>query len=476
MSDNGAVDQTIIRDATTDNYIVIGNTAAKQLLAACIGRPRLLDHCDGLTAKHFPGHWAVVWEALLAADAEGAVDMRAVLDRLPGHFMPQREMFARDLLQADTTPTDEHVQLYVQRVLNAYRRQRAVMVGDRLAQAGRSDGADIERAEQDAIDALLQGGEGGNGFAWFDEIGATVLEELEHNVANPAEIRGLQCGLVDLDMAVGGFDPDSFVIVGARPSMGKSALVFEMVKNFAIAGHPGLMITSETSREMVIKRMACSDVGVNYQREFKRGKLLPRNEYRQRIGESRVSTWEVLHASIGRLRKLPILHIPANRGPKSIHSLVHRMKRAHGLEWLLIDTLNLLPGDQDTRGGEYQSMTDKSSQIARIPHELGILTVATWQLSRAVEGSSTKIPQVDHLRDSGAGEQDGDIILQLYRAEYYKSRGVTPHATELHGRTIEDNHMVVLVQKNRDGATGRAPFLHFDLEYARVGNAALEGE
>jgi replicative DNA helicase len=450
-------------------------TACAQFLSACIfTSPRFLDLAEGLEPAAFYGDWADVYTALITADADDVVSLRAVLDNLPSRPLydhAYKQELAARLTAEDVMPLEGHVRRYIEQIKNAHRRARAFAAAERLAIAALDERSDMDAAETAVIDALLTSDATGDNLAWMSEIGAEVLADLEYNIANPAEVRGLQSGLVDLDRAVGGFDHSNYVIVGARPSMGKSALVFEMARGFAERGHPGLVITSETSRKMFFARLACSDVGVNYQNEFRRGQLFDNNE-RRKVASGYLPTWDILRASIERLMTLPIIHIPASRGPRSLFALAHRLKRAHGIEWLLVDTINLLPTDARGRG-EYQDMTDKSQQLARIPHELGIMTLVTWQLSRAAEGAgtTTQLPAMHHLRDSGGGEQDGDIILALYRPEYYASRGKQP-IRRIGSLEIDDNEMMVLVLKNRDGATGRSVILNFDLQYARVRNAA----
>lgn len=440
---------------------------SKQLLAACISNPALLDDAYMVTAEHMPNeHFGAAWDALLQASANGAVDLRSVMDRMPEKYSPSfRHSLMVDLAVTEAVPLPSMMQEYVARVLNAKRRATNLGVSIQLIHESlRShDSESLTLAENNVIETLVGNSGEHNQAVWLSEIADDILDELEYNIENPADIRGLETGLTDLDRALGGLERHNYVIVGARPSMGKSTLVFEMAKRWARSGRPGMMLTTETSRRMLLIRMACSEARINYQREFKTGKLLHGGRER----------WDRLREVVNELARLPILHLPATHTPSSLYALAHRMKRVHGIEWFVVDTLNLVPNESGSRDDERISITRKSARLAQIAHELEILTVVTWQLNRNVEQRSDKVPIMSDLRESGAGEEHGDAILFLYRAEYYRRMGMQCKE-KLAGERIGENEVDIIIAKNRDGAPSRWVRLYFDQQYARIGNLCQE--
>jgi replicative DNA helicase len=302
----------------------------------------------------------------------------------------------------------------------------------------------------------------------MSEIAEEVTAELWHNVENPADIRGLTTGLHELDRAIGGLEKENYVLVGGRPSMGKSSLVFEIAKRFGRQGRCGLALTSETSKRMFLIRMACATVGVNYQGEFKTGRLNPHNEQRTFRGDM-ISTWDALDMEIKSLGKLPIGHISASHTPAELYALAYRMQRVHQLEWIIVDTINLLANTEKSFNA-HQDLTNRSAQLARVAHDLGVLTIATWQLSRTTENDKDKVPTLDHFRESGSAEEHADVALLVYRPQYYKQMGKSCKDKMPNGDEISDDEMIVIVGKNRDGQSARWVRLAYDRQFARVRN------
>jgi replicative DNA helicase len=474
-------DLTILKKTQQETAIMQQWTeASKQLIACCLIEPDMLDHAFDVKPEHLYGQWADVWASLQKRAVNGAVDLRGVLGGLPddwreslvnqAYTQADADAIAHELVsyQREVMPVKAYVVEYVNRVKDAYRRQYNLETVGSLAKASLDLKADIDKAESVAVDRLVSNDTSANTITWMSEIAEDVIAELWHNVENPADIRGMITGLRDLDRSVGGFEPSNYVLIGGRPSMGKSALVFEIAKRFAKQGHTGLVLTSETSKRMFLLRMACSSVGVNYQSEFKTGRLNPGNEKR-RTRDGDISTWDALDMEIGRLSQLPIAHVSASHTPAELYALAYRMQRVNDLKFVLVDTINLLANDTET-SNEHRALTNRSAQLARIAHDLNVLTIATWQLSRNVEKSDDKVPTLDHFRESGSSEEHADIAIFVYRPEYYKKMGKEHKGTMPNGDEITDDEVVAIIAKNRDGQSARWVRMAFDRAYARVRN------
>lgn len=467
----------------TADIDILWSEASKQLIACCLSDPDMLDHAFDVKPQHLFGQWSDVWASLQKRAVEGMVDLRGVLGGLPTDWRESlvqksyTETDVSDILtelityQREVVPVRAYALEYANRVKDAYRRQNNLAIVGDLARASLDLKSDLDKAESNAVDRLVSNDTSANTITWMSEIADEVCAELWHNVENPADIRGLITGLHDLDHAVGGFEASNYVLVGARPSMGKSALTFEIAKRLGRQGHTGLALTSETSKRMFLIRMACSEVGVNYQAEFKTGRLNPGNEQRRLRGGEIVSTWDALDMETKRLGKLKIAHVSASHTPAELYALAYRMQRVNDLKFVLVDTINLLADDRDTNNA-HQALTNRSAQLARIAHDLNILTIATWQLSRATEGAhnSDKVPTLDNFRESGSAEEHADIAILLYRPQYYRQMG-KPRRDEMpNGDYITDDELIAIIAKIRDGQSARWVRLAFDRTYARIRN------
>lgn len=439
---------------------------SRDLCAAVIARNDLYEEVE-IRPEQLFGDWVKVWSAISGAWQAGGFDLLEILKRLPDEL--DREAVKAELIKASPSElTPEIARLYAGRVAMCARRFNILKVADELARGAiYYDDEDLIATEDKSLSALAQGGEGQGDIQWFDAIGEKVRAEFEYNVANPADLRGYSTGFAMLDEALGGLEPDNYMLVGGRPSMGKSSFVFELVQRFARQDFPGLAVTSETSWRMFMIRMACSKCGLNYQREWKTGKLFDDNAQRRAPSGEWISTHEEMRHTLTELKRLPIAHKQAAITPEELYALCSRYKKVHGIKWLCIDTMNLLAGSREVRGNEQEIMAAKSKLIARIAHDLGVLVLATWQLSRATEYGNNKVPSMTVFKSSGAAEQDADIMLGLYRPGYYKN--LNQECTAKIGEVeIGDDELGVLVLKTRDGQSGQVVTLKFEPRYARV--------
>lgn len=241
---------------------------------------------------------------------------------------------------------------------------------------------------------------------------------------------GIPCGLHAVDDIVEGFEPGSYVVVGARPSVGKTAFGISVALEMATAGTRVGFVSAEMSGKRVARRFVCAEAGIST-KEFSRDK--------QSVAVQGVVT---------RQSEMP-LWVDQTPGAHidRVCSRLRRWKREHDIQVAFVDYLQLLQTDKEK---EYEGVTDASRKLNALKGELDITIVALAQLNRGNTQRQDKRPAMADLRGSGAVEQDADIILMLHRDAYY-----TDGQDILDGK-VKDDEAQILVEKNRDGRTGTA--------------------
>jgi replicative DNA helicase len=239
----------------------------------------------------------------------------------------------------------------------------------------------------------------------------------------------IETGFRDVDKQVA-FQPGDLVIVAGRPSMGKSSLAVNMVEQMAGKGHPGLIVSLETKREMITQRIMCRRARVNrrFVQELDKPKLVKAAQ---------------------EIEALPIWVADRVGGLTGVVSLIRRLKRRQNLEVVCIDYLQLMSAGRkhDNRNQEISVISRTLKQTAV---EENVLMIVVSQLSRGVEQRTDKRPHLADLRDSGAIEQDADWALLLYRADYYREKDAET-----------DKVAEVNIAKARDGETGVVEMVFF---------------
>jgi replicative DNA helicase len=284
----------------------------------------------------------------------------------------------------------------------------------------------------------------------FSHIETLLKESFERITAlyeAGADVTGTPSGFRDLDRITSGFQPGNLIIIAARPSMGKSALVLCMAANLAVRNNiPVAMFTLEMSKAEVTQRLMCSEAKVESQR-LRNGKLAP-------------DDWPRLTAACDKLAKAPIyIDDSGSINMMEIRSKARRLKSRHpDLGLVVVDYMQLM-----SSGGTAENRVQEISQISRqlkvLARDLDVPIIALSQLSRAVEQRTDKRPILSDLRESGAIEQDADIVAFIYRDEYYNDESDQQGLAE------------VIVAKHRNGPTD-AIKLSFLKRYAKFADLA----
>src|SRR2546425_1141855 len=277
-----------------------------------------------------------------------------------------------------------------------------------------------------------------------------TFEYIERLYERKEHVTGVATGFEKLDLETSGLQPADFVIIAGRPSMGKTAFALNIAQHVGVALHGKVLVLSlEMSAPQLVQRMLCSEAKVDSQAV--------------RTGRLSASDWHRLTAAAGRLSEVAIF-IDDSPGLTVLEARAkaRRMKAEHGLELLVVDYLQLMRGRASLESRQ-QEISEISRSLKALAKELGVPVVALSQLSRAVESRAQRDfrPQLSDLRESGALEQDADVILFLYRPALYKE-DLPPD---------ERNIAEVIIGKQRNGPVGtvRVVFLP---QYARFENIA----
>ncbi|HSS74471.1 MAG TPA: replicative DNA helicase [Gaiellaceae bacterium] len=325
-----------------------------------------------------------------------------------------------------------------------------IRVGQEIARLGRERLGEttelVDRAEQIVFDLSQERVRGD-----FDHIGPLLTESFERITKlyeAGVDVTGVPCGFRDLDRLTSGFQPGNLVILAARPSMGKSALALCIAANLGVRTQtPVALFTLEMSKAEVTQRLMCSEAKVESDR-IRSGKLTQED-------------WPRLTAACDKLMKAPIyVDDTGSITMMELRSKARRLKsRKPDLGLIVVDYLQLM-----TSGGTVENRVQEVSQISRnlkvLARDLDVPILALSQLSRAVEQRADKKPVLSDLRESGSIEQDADLVLFVYRDEYYNNEESTQQG-------IAD----LILAKHRNGPTD-AVKLSFLRRYAKFTDLA----
>jgi replicative DNA helicase len=283
----------------------------------------------------------------------------------------------------------------------------------------------LDRAEQTVL--AVAGRKVGDGMSQLGLLFNPILEELETLESAGSEVTGLSTGFRDLDRKLTGLHPANLVIVAARPGMGKSSLTANIAMKVALNGRPVAIFSLEMAKEEVAQRMLCS--------------LARIDSMKLRTGKIGDAAWPRLTDAAGKLYDAPMF---VDDSPMvtvtDIRAKCRRLKRQHGLELVIVDYMQLMHGS--ARENRQQEIAEISRSLKNLARELEVPIIALSQLNRNLESREDKRPRLGDLRESGSLEQDADVVIFIYRDEYYNEQSDKRGIAE------------VAVAKHRAGSTG----------------------
>jgi replicative DNA helicase len=306
----------------------------------------------------------------------------------------------------------------------------------------------LDKAEQLVFQIAEKGANRGGGFVQVKDVLGKVVDRIDTLFENDSPVTGLSTGFTDFDTQTSGLQPADLIIVAGRPSMGKTTFSMNLAEYAAIKSHePVAVFSMEMPADALAMRMLSSLGQINQQR--------------LRTGKLNDDDWPRLTSAIGLLNEAPMFidDTPA-LSPTELRARARRLKREHGLSLIVIDYIQLMQGNG---AGRNENRASEISEISRslkaLAKELNVPVIALSQLNRSLEQRPNKRPVMSDLRESGAIEQDADLIVFIYRDEVYNSDSPDKGKAE------------IIIGKQRNGPIGTVA-LTFQGKYTRFENFA----
>ena len=352
-----------------------------------------------------------------------ALSDRNVLDQVGGiEYLSKLAM---------AVPTSTHAKHYALIVKEKSTLRRVIKATQEIS-AEAYDGSQpvdgVLNAAEEKIFNIVQNRDSGE-FTSVAELVNPMLNKLEQLTKNQGKVTGISTGFLDLDYRTAGLQPSDLVLIAARPSMGKTAFALNVVQHAAVREKKVCaMFSLEMSKDQLLNRMVCSEAMVDAQKV--------------RTGDLADDDWSKISMGAVILAESPI-YIDDTPGITiaDMRAKCRKLKMEHGLDLIMIDYLQLMSGNGKTQSRE-QEISEISRGLKALAREMSAPVVALSQLSRACESRADHRPMLSDLRESGAIEQDADVVMFLYRDEYY------------HPDSEQKNQAELIIAKQRNGPTG----------------------
>ena len=400
-----------------------------------MGREAIMAASEMLTTDDFYQHqYGVIFDAMVELFNEGKpVDLVTLQDRLKEKDLPPEITsmeFVRDLLNA--VPTSANVRHYATIVSEKAVLRRLIKLSEEIENECYLNKEPVEvilEETEKRMFKLLQQRNSGD-YVPIRQVVMNTLENIERASKTKGNVTGLATGFTDLDYKTSGFQPSDFILVAARPSMGKTAFVLNIAQYMAFKKDKAVAIFSlEMSREQLMNRLFSMESKVDSQS--------------LRTGNLKDEEWSKLIESAGIIGESNLI-IDDTPGISiaEMRSKCRKYKLEHGLDIIIIDYLQLMTGRGMGSDSRQQEISDISRSLKALARELNVPVVALSQLSRAVEQRTDHRPMLSDLRESGAIEQDADVVMFIYRDDYYN-------------KDSEDKGIAeIIIAKQRNGPIG----------------------
>lgn len=337
---------------------------------------------------------------------------------------------------ASDVPTSTHIFQYASIVKEKAIRRKLILAGDSIKGLGYKEDNDIEELLDLAEKNLFSVSQTflSDRFVHIKEVLNHTYEKISdlHDPEAKEKYRGIPTGFNSLDRILSGLQPSDLVILAARPAMGKTAFALNVAQNVAKKGFSVGLISLEMSKEQLVERMFCS--------------LMAVDSWKLRTGKLTDEDFGKMGHVMDELNSMKIfIDDSIGNSIAELKAKARRLKMENGLDMLVIDYLQLMSSGTASshNGNRVNEISEISRSLKALARDLSIPIIALSQLSRAVELRPSKVPQLSDLRESGAIEQDADVVLMMYREDYYEEdtdkKGVTD----------------VFIRKHRNGPVGQ---------------------
>ena len=414
-------------------------------------RDAILVCSEMLTAEDFyQGQYGILFEALLDLFRGGiGTDLITLQNKLREKEVTP-ELYSVEYLGEllASVPTSANVKFYAEIVHEKAVLRRLIRVSEQVTKDCYMDSQPLEDiledTEKSVFDVIQQ--RGGSEFEPIRDVVLRTLDSIEKAAKQKGNITGLETGFRDLDAKTAGLQKSDLILIAARPAMGKTAFVLNIAEYVALHSNSTIALFSlEMSKEQLVKRMLAMNSMVDSQKI--------------RTGDLEDDDWDKL---VGSVRKIGnsnlVIDDTSGITASELRSKCRKLKIEQGLDLVIIDYLQLMTGAGKRKSdSRQQEISDISRSLKVMARELNVPVIALSQLSRAVESRPDKRPMLSDLRESGAIEQDADIVMFIYRDEYYNPDSEKKGVAE------------VIVAKQRSGPTGPVELAWLS-QYTKFGN------
>lgn len=400
--------------------------------------------------------YGILFEAMVELFNEGKpVDLITLQERLKEKDVPPeitRLEFARDLLTA--VPTSANVKYYAEIVMEKSMLRKLIKLNEEIENMcylGRDSLEAVLETTEKRVFELVQKRNTGD-YVPIKQVVLNALDKIEKSSKTKGTVTGIPTGFIDLDYKTSGLQPSDLILVAARPSMGKTAFVLNIAQHVAFRSNKTVAIFSlEMSKEQLVNRLFSLESQVDAQ-------LL-------RTGNLKDSDWEKLIEGAGVIGKSKmIIDDTPGISISELRSKCRKFKLEQGLDLIIIDYLQLMTGRVGGRAeSRQQEISDISRSLKGLARELNVPVIALSQLSRAVEQRPDHRPMMSDLRESGAIEQDADVVMFIYRDDYYNKD------------TDMKNIAEIIIAKQRNGPIGTVNLAWLP-NYTKFANATRKQE
>lgn len=426
------MDENIIRRIQPHN-----NDAEKSVIGAMLmDRDVISDVADLLLREDFyNAQYGILFENMVELYNEGRpVDLVTLSDRLKMKDVPEdicSPSFIAEIMAEVVTSANakNHAQIVQDKAVL----RRLITLSEGITNDCFSDSDKVENILEDAegkIFRLVQNRNGSSDFTPVSQIVVNVIGEIEEAARNKGKVTGLSTGFTDLDNMLTGLHGGELLLVAARPAMGKTAFVLNIAHDLAVVHKiPCAIFSLEMSKEQLISRMIAIDAMVDSKS--------------MKLGNMPDEDWDKVIESVDDIARAP-LFIDDNSAitVSELRSKCRKLKQTQNIELIIIDYLQLMSSNRPVESRQ-QFISDVSRALKNIARELNVPVIALSQLSRAVDARTEHKPVLSDLRESGAIEQDADVVMFIYRDEYYNPETTTkPQTAE------------IIIAKQRNGETG----------------------
>ena len=447
MRANGSLPQVADMEKNVLSAMLINEGAAIPTVAS------ILREEDFYREEHRIIFRAIMKIYLSSKDTKVAPDLLSLIEELRasgdlGTKVDASLIFAL----GDMAYTTAYVENHARKIFEKSTLRHLIEIGEEISHDAYEDQKPVEEILDNAEKKILEitSRTENNDYESVAPILQRTFEKIERQMRLKGEATGVQSGFYDLDKITNGFQKSDFIILAARPSMGKTAFALNVAVNAAKKKNVVAIFSLEMSKEQLAGRLLSSESNVD--------------SLKIRTGETDAEDLSDIVDTLGLMSNLKmIIDDTAGISVLELRSKARKIKNEYGLDLLLIDYLQLMQGSSSRSfdANRQQEIAEISRSLKALARELNVPIIALSQLSRNVELRAEKKPQLSDLRESGSLEQDADMVMFLYRDEYYNKETDKGDAAEL------------IIAKNRNGPTKNIP-LTFRKEIMKFNSAVPE--